>query len=174
MATSAITPPPGYTIEQPQSSLPAGYTVEGQQPAQDTSGQETNDIGKTIIVPKEGESFEDTMNRAIEQGKKTTQQDINDELKTAPGKLATVLAAAPLIGATGAAAINVPATEGAGIAAGSKAALDAIGGLPGILKGAYDWAAANPIKAYVLYEVTKDLAPKSIAKIFHLASKTGE
>lgn len=69
------------------------------------TGETKNDIGKTVIVPKEGESFADTMNRAIAQGKKTTPQDIQDEMKTAPGKAATVLTAAPVIGAVGTAAL---------------------------------------------------------------------
>jgi hypothetical protein len=72
------------------------------------TGEQINDIGKTVIVPKEGESYSDTMARAAAQGKKTTQQDINDEVATAPKKAAEVLAAAPVIGAAGAASLAAP------------------------------------------------------------------
>jgi hypothetical protein len=84
-----------------------------QQQQQQTPGEQTNEIGKTVIVPKEGESFSDTMKRAAAQGKKTTQQDINEEVATAPKKVAQVVAAAPVIGAAGtaglAAAGEIPA-----------------------------------------------------------------
>jgi len=66
--------------------------------AQNT-GQITNDVGNTVIVPKENESFADTMKRAAAYGKTVTPQQINAELATAPKKAATVLAAAPVIGA---------------------------------------------------------------------------
>src|SRR6266705_1208960 len=72
------------------------------------TGQVTNDVGNTVIVPKDGESFTDTMKRAAAHGKTVTQDQINKELATAPKKAATVLAAAPAIGAGGAAALAVP------------------------------------------------------------------
>jgi len=75
--------------------------------AQNT-GQITNDVGNTVIVPKENESFADTMKRAAAYGKTVTPQQINAELATAPKKAATVLAAAPVIGAAGAAALSAP------------------------------------------------------------------
>lgn len=70
-----------------------------------TTGQMTDEAGKTVIVPKEGESFDETMSRAVEQGKKTTPQDIQDEMKGMPGKVAETMAAAPAIGFGGTAAI---------------------------------------------------------------------
>jgi hypothetical protein len=78
------------------------------QSASETPGEQVNDIGKTVIVPKKDESFSATMARAAAQGKKTTQQDINDEVATAPKKAAEVLAAAPVIGAAGAASLAAP------------------------------------------------------------------
>src|SRR5690242_8874056 len=48
------------------------------------AGQVTNDVGNTVIVPKEGESFADTMKRAAAYGKTVTQDQINKELATAP------------------------------------------------------------------------------------------
>ena len=76
----------------------------------DTSGQQTNYAGLTEITPKEGESFSDTMKRGIQYGKTVTpdqlQQQAQADLKLAPA----VVAAAPAIGAGGAAAIAGPAT----------------------------------------------------------------
>ena len=79
------------------------------QPQQTTpSGQVTNDVGNTVIVPKPGESFDDTMKRAAAYGQTVTPQQISAETATIPGKAATVLAAAPAIGAGGAAALAAP------------------------------------------------------------------
>jgi hypothetical protein len=72
------------------------------------SGQVTNDVGNAVITPKDGESFADTMKRAAAQGQKTTPDQINREIATMPGKAATVLAAAPAIGAGGAAGLAAP------------------------------------------------------------------
>lgn len=116
------------------SQIAANGGTVPQEETPDTSGQVTNDIGKTVIVPKDGESFADTMDRAIAQGKKTTQQDINDELKTAPGKVAETLGAAPVIGAAGA----------AGIAAGGEA---------GAMAGRVTQAALQPIKEAIVNEL---------------------
>jgi hypothetical protein len=72
-------------------------------------GEQINDVGNKVIVPKEGENFEDTMQRAAAQGKQTTQAQLNAEEQTMPTKVAQTLVAAPAIGAA------VPAAE-AGIA----------------------------------------------------------
>ena len=69
------------------------------------SGQIKNDVGNTVIVPRDNESFLDTMRRAAAQGGRTTQGQIDTSLRSAPGKVATVLGAAPVIGAAGAAGI---------------------------------------------------------------------
>jgi hypothetical protein len=69
------------------------------------SGQLTNDVGNTVIVPKDGESFADTMQRAAAYGKTVTPSQINAETATAPAKAATVMGAAPVIGAAGAAGL---------------------------------------------------------------------
>jgi hypothetical protein len=76
--------------------------------AQAQNGQVTNDVGNTVIVPKDGESFADTMKRAAAYGKTVTPSQVNAELATAPKKAATVLAAAPAIGFGGAAALAAP------------------------------------------------------------------
>ena len=78
-----------------------------------TAGQQTNDVGNTVIVPKDGESFADTMKRAAAYGKTVTQSDIDKEMATAPKKVAETLAAAPAIGVGGAALLAVPGELGA-------------------------------------------------------------
>jgi hypothetical protein len=94
---------------QPGANLSPIEQLMGQ-PAQqaDTPGQQTNDVGNTVIVPKDGESFSDTMKRAAAQGQQTTPDQINREIATMPGKVATTLAAAPAIGAAGTAALAIP------------------------------------------------------------------
>jgi hypothetical protein len=99
---------------QPTQAAPTDYLSQLEQqsakPAQQAapSGQVTNDVGNTVIVPKDGESFSDTMTRAAAQGQQTTPDQINKEVATMPGKAATVLAAAPAMGFGGAAALAAP------------------------------------------------------------------
>ncbi len=82
------------------------------------AGEQINDVGNRVIVPKDDESFADTMKRAAAYGKTVTPAQINAEVKTMPAKVATVLAAAPAIGAGGAAAL---AGAGEGAQAGFQA-----------------------------------------------------
>ena len=74
----------------------------------ESTGETTNDVGNTVIVPKDGESFADTMQRAASYGKTVTPEQMNAEMRTAPAKAATVVAAAPAIGAAGTAALAAP------------------------------------------------------------------
>ena len=50
------------------------------------SGEQLNDVGNRVIVPKEGESFSDTMQRAVASGKTVTQPQIDAEMKTGARK----------------------------------------------------------------------------------------
>jgi hypothetical protein len=97
-----------------------------------TAGQQTNDVGNTVIVPKNGEKFSDTMARAAAQGKKTTPAEVNKEVATMPKKVATVVAAAPAIGAAGTAALAAP------------------GGLPGAIEMLENAAKAHPFIAHII------------------------
>ena len=73
---------PGQQASQPtQQAAPSSDLSPLEQleqmsarPAQQAppSGEVTNDVGNTVIVPKDGESFADTMKRAAAQGQKTT------------------------------------------------------------------------------------------------------
>jgi len=67
----------------------------------DTSGETINDVGNTVITPRDGESFSDTMKRAAAQGQKTTPEQIQKEVSTMPEKAAETLgvASVPLIAA---------------------------------------------------------------------------
>ncbi len=124
MGTSTMNLPPGYTLETPSTpqagggggvitldkpGIPEGYTLE--QPTDNQApniGTIKNDVGNTVIVPKDGESFSDTMQRAAQQGKQTTQAQVDAETATMPKKTAQTLVAAPFIGAGGAAALAAP------------------------------------------------------------------
>lgn len=128
--SQATPPPPTADGAQPQNSMDVLKAVAadpnyGHSDPTDT-GEQKNEIGKTIIVPKENEDFTDTMKRAAAQGKKTTQKDIDDEMVTAVdhtdaqgnfhvGKAAQVLAAAPAIGVAGAAGLAGAGEAGAAI-----------------------------------------------------------
>ena len=108
---SAQAQPPSQAA--PASNLSALEQLEQQsakaKPQQaPPSGQVTNDVGNSVIVPKPGESFDDTMNRAAAYGQTVTPQQISAETATIPGKAATVLAAAPAMGAAGTAALAAP------------------------------------------------------------------
>jgi hypothetical protein len=98
----------------------------------DVTGQQTNEVGNTVIVPKDGEKFSDTMARAAAQGKKTTPAEVNKEVSTMPKKVATVLAAAPAMGVAGTAALSAP------------------GGLPGAIEMLENAAKAHPFIAHII------------------------
>jgi hypothetical protein len=132
-SSSVSSLPEGYTLEQPSAAqpqqqqnggLPPGYTLEqpGQASTQSTPGEIKNDVGNTVIVPKDGESYLDTIKRAVAHSNSMTaeqhQAAFDKETATMPGKAATVLAAAPVMGFGGAAALSaaggVPAASGEG------------------------------------------------------------
>lgn len=114
----------------------AGMTFDSAPVQRD--GEIVNDVGNEVIVPKDGETFADTMKRAAEYGKTVTPDQIHAEMQTAPKKAAEVLAAAPVIGAAGAATLG---EVGAGVRA-----------IPGITEAllqhaetkAAEWAAQYP------------------------------
>jgi len=85
---------------------------DGQKQQTDSTGQVTNDVGNTVIVPKDGESFSDTVQRAVAQQKGMTPQQrqdaINKETATMPAKAAQTLGAAAGIGVAGPALLAAP------------------------------------------------------------------
>lgn len=87
-----------------------------------------------LVTPLPGESFEDTMKRAVTMGKQVTPQQIAESRKGQGAKAATVLATAPLVG---------PATLTAGAIAPEAAGTAAGGCIPGaIASGATGGAGA--------------------------------
>jgi len=93
-----------------QDAMKAGAAVIPIDPAQMAGnrvapGESRDDIGNRIIVPKQGESFEDTMNRAADYGKTVTPAQIAAQAKQGFRDDAGLLAAAPILGAGGAAAL---------------------------------------------------------------------
>ncbi len=130
----------------------------------ETPGEQTNDVGNTVIVPKEGESFADTMKRAAAQGKKTTPEQINKELATAPEKVAEVGAATLL-----------PLLPEAISALGTAATGTISENLPAITKAAQSigtWAKANPATALgVMWAVNKGLSALGLPKASRLVEE---
>jgi hypothetical protein len=130
----------------------------------ETPGEQTNDVGNTVIVPKEGESFADTMKRAAAQGKKTTPEQINKELATAPEKVAEVGAATAL-----------PLLPEAISALGTAATGTISENLPAITKAAQSigtWAKANPATALgVMWAVNKGLSALGLPKASRLVEE---
>lgn len=95
------------------------------------SGQVKNDVGATVIVPKDGEDFYDTINRATQRVKEHPQEvqaDIAKETtaKNIAAKTAETLTAAPTIGAAGAAAITGAGEAGSMALRAGKAALEPV------------------------------------------------
>jgi 3-phosphoglycerate kinase len=120
------------------------------------TGEIINDVGQKVIVPKDGESFSDTMKRAVAYHKSLTpeqqQAALDAEAKTAPKKAAETLGAAATIGAVGPAVLAAPG--------------EIAQALPSVLMHTTEgvkafgvWASAHPIQAYMLYQVVKDLIP---------------
>ena len=127
------------------------------------SGQITNDVGNTVIVPKEGESFDDTMRRAAAYGRTVTPQQINAEMRTAPANAATVLAAAPAIGVAGTAALAAPgeiASVGGRLIQMSEAALHEYAEAHPLLVKLASHLGIEATKAFGLYELLKSATGK--------------
>lgn len=109
------------------------------------TGEITNDVGQKVIVPKDGESFSDTLKRAVAYHKSLTpeqqQAALDAETKTMPKKTAQTLGAAATIGVVGPALLAAPGEIAAGVRA-----------IPGVTEAllqhaetkAAEWAAQYP------------------------------
>jgi hypothetical protein len=117
------------------------------------TGEITNDVGQKVIVPKDGESFADTLKRAVAYHKSLTpeqqQAALDAEAKTMPKKTVQTLGAAATIGAVG------PAAPGELAEALPSVLTHTIDGV----KAVTAWASKNPIQAYLLFQVMKELVP---------------
>jgi hypothetical protein len=159
-AATVAASPNGNPFDEPLASEKADATLTH------PSGEITNDVGNTVIVPKDGESFSDTMKRAAAQGQKTTPDQINREVATMPGKTAETLGAAATIGAGGAALIGTAGSPSALGATESglldnvgepvvKAAVDHLANLTKIVQAAKNlgWASFGLKEAHDIYKM---------------------
>jgi hypothetical protein len=121
--SSTATAPTVAPRQQAPDTLPADYFDKQENPPADPrkTGEITNDVGQKVIVPKDGESFSDTMKRAIAYHKSLTpeqqQAALDAEAKTMPKKTAQTLGAAATIGLVGPAALAAPGELAAGLRA---------------------------------------------------------
>ncbi len=120
------------------------------------TGEMVNDVGNKVIVPKDGESFADTMKRAVAYHNSLTpeqrQAAINKEVATMPRKTAETLGAAATIGAVGPAVLAIPGEVAEALPSVLTHTVEGV-------KAVTAWAAKNPVQAYLLYQVMKDLIP---------------
>lgn len=98
-------------------------------------GYAINDVGNKVIVPKEGEQFQDTINRAVTHWKSLSSEDqqkqMNAEIATMPEKVPEALTGAAIAGIAGPAALAAPGE----IAGGVRAAVSApLGGTAPIVR----------------------------------------
>jgi hypothetical protein len=152
-----------------------GVRVPVPRDLQANSGQQTNEIGNLVIVPKQGEPFAQTMQRGAAYGHTVTPGMRAAEMRTAPRKAAAVLALAPAMGAAGAAGLAgadlgaYQAAKGAGYAG---AAIGASGAAYGVKSaaGLAVKAAQSPLGRAILSRVGQGL---TITAALELLKKLG-
>ncbi len=152
---------------QPSQTAPGSFSMrdlmgdESSQPSQvetdpRKTGEIVNDVGQKVIVPKDGESFSDTVKRAVAYHKSLTpeqqQAALNAEAKTAPKKAAQTLGAAATIGAVGPALLAAPGEIAEALPSVLTHTIDGV-------KAVTAWASKNPVQAYLLFQVMKELVP---------------
>jgi hypothetical protein len=120
------------------------------------TGELTNDVGQKVIVPKDGEMFADTLKRAVAYHNSLTpeqrQAALDAETRTMPKKVAQTLGAAATIGTVGPALLAAPGEIAEAVPAVLTHTIEGV-------KAIGAWAAKNPVQAYLLYNVMKDLIP---------------
>jgi hypothetical protein len=120
------------------------------------TGEITNDVGQKVIVPKDGESFADTLKRAVAYHKSLTpeqqQAALDAEAKTMPKKTVQTLGAAATIGAVSPALLAAPGELAEALPSVLTHTIDGV-------KAVTAWASKNPIQAYLLFQVMKELVP---------------
>lgn len=110
-----------------------------------------------LVTPLAGESFADTMKRAVNMGKEVTPQQIAESEKGAGKKAATVLATAPLVGpamlTAGAIAPEAASTAvGGGIAGGAAAGATGAGLTTALVE---PFTGVNPVSKQGATEIGK-------------------
>jgi hypothetical protein len=157
-ADAQTTPTPSTTsgtsvLDQAMQAVDA-HTPAVNDPRQ--SGEIINDVGQKVIVPKDGEMFSDTLKRAVAYHNSLTpeqrQAALDAETRTMPKKTAQTLAAAATIGTVGPALLAAPGEIAEAVPAVLTHTIEGV-------KAIGAWAAKNPVQAYLLYNVMKDLIP---------------
>jgi len=120
------------------------------------TGEIINDVYQKVIVPKDGESFSDTVKRAVAYHKSLTpeqqQAALDAEAKTAPKKAIQTLGAAATIGAVGPAVMALPGEIAEAVPSVLTHTIEGV-------KAIGTWAAKNPVQAYLLFQVMKEIVP---------------
>lgn len=116
-------------------------------------GEQLNEVGNKVIVPTAGESFSDTLQRAVRLGKArqaagTQSAAISKETATIPSKTVQTLGAAATAGIAGPATLALPGELGASLPS-LTAAVKAVGA----------WAEKHPVHAYLVFQALKELMP---------------
>jgi len=146
------TPSHGDAFDQLPDDTPKAPTTNDPR----KTGEITNDVGQKVIVPKDGESFADTLKRAVAYHKSLSpaqqQAALDAETATIPTKTAQTLGAAATIGVVGPAMLAAPGEIAEAVPSVLTHTVEGV-------KAIGAWAAKNPVQAYLLYNVIKDLLP---------------
>ena len=152
-AASASVPIPqdAQLVDSPQD-IPRSFT----DPNASKFGYYVDDDHNTIIIPKEGEEYADTVKRAVAHYKAMSpdeqQAAINREEEHMPSKTAKTLAGAAGIGVAGPAMLALPGE----IATALPSVLThTVNGVRAVTA----WAVKNPVQAYFLYHIIKEMVP---------------
>jgi hypothetical protein len=164
-STTAAAPPPASSSPSPPSGAATPAFIPDAEPAAAPSeptdpGYNINDVGNRVFTPREGESDSSVMQRAIAYHKSLSPEQqklaIDKEMATMPSKVPQVLGAAALAGVAGPGALAGAGEAGAAVA-------DAVPSvLPHTIEGVKAlgaWASKNPMQAYILFQVMKELIP---------------
>lgn len=143
MSTPALSPLEQLAAQSPTQTSSTSGLSPLEQLAQTPPDTTTNDSGGTVIVPRLGESFDDTMKRAAAFGQ-TAQAKTEAAKESTPKNLGTkaaeTLAAAPAIGAGGTAAL-------AGVGAAGEQVAE---WTPQLIKAVQAAAESHPVIAKII------------------------
>lgn len=157
-APASVQPPVQPVAQADPFAEFGGVKVAAQKTTADPRkmGEIVNDVGNKVIVPKDGEGFADTMKRAVQYHQSLTpeqrQAAINKEVATMPNKAAQSLGAAATAGVVGPAALAVPGEVAEAVPSVLAHTVEGV-------KAIGTWAAKNPVQAYLLFQVMKELVP---------------
>ena len=146
--------PSGSVLDEAMASHTQDHTSATNDPRK--TGEIVNDVGNKVIVPKDGESFADTLKRAVAYHKSLTpsqqQAALDAETRTLPTKTAQTLGAAATIGTVGPAMLAAPGELAEAVPSVLTHTIEGV-------KTIGAWAAKNPVQAYMLFQVMKELVP---------------